>query len=238
MRSESNPTSSSATRRVALKAAVWSVPIIATVVAVPAQAASAVPPAVARLTGIQVEILFSALTEQGTWQSGTGITVTVRPSPDGFPALALASDTPALTADVTQFTQDVTFPFQVNWTASPGWTISTILDGPGQWTYRFTPGPLVLPTPSNIEVATPSTELARSPATTLNSVPQGSWQGDVVTSTAIGSGFAFDGKQILGVPIPIPFSAVRRYTVRYPDPFGDVPVNADGSTTLTFTPLG
>lgn len=223
-------------RRSVVKLGAWSTPVIAMAAAAPARAASQTPSVVERRSSWLIGISYSNLDVLGRWQSSSTAAVSFQTSTDG-PALALASNTSGLTAKVTQFAQTLTTPFRVVWSQSPGWSITETLSGPTQWTYLFTPDATVLPTNSNITVATPAGNFARNPATTSNSVPQGNWTGTAVTSTMYSSGFAANGRVMRGRAVNFPISVVRRYTVHYPSPWGDRPYNADGATSISVAPV-
>ena len=227
--------SKSVPRRRVVQTAVWSTPVLALAVATPAGAASQTPPVVERRSGWSVGMGYTSLTTGGAWRSTSTINVSFGPNAAN-PALSLASNTPNLTAQATQFSQDLTTPFPVTWSSSAGWSIATVRNGPAQWIYRFTPDTTVLPTNSNIAVATPATNFTRNPATTANSIPQGTWTGTVSNAAAVSSGFVTNGRVVRGVAVNYPISVVRRYTVRYPAPWGNRAVIADGATSITVTP--
>jgi len=211
-------------RRSIIAGAAWSIPVVASVMVVPAATASVVPvtcPTISHSSGLSGETSFQNLQGGTNWQSGsTGTFTMTLGNPVGSPATPAfgAFSSAPVSITVTALTYTVTVPVRLNWTTTdPNWTLVPVPGGSFatgyQYTATWTGGPVTT-------MVTSTTY----PGTTL--VPAATFVGTIIPSsipngTYVGSGLFMKA------------TSVRNYTPIFSGAFatcsGPAPHGASGS---------
>lgn len=133
-------------RRTVVKAAAWSIPVIAAAVATPLAAASTAVacPVVSYWWGdyesVTVRSTDTVNGNQHRWRADSSGTITVgfgNLATNGNPGLSFSSPVPVNVA-LGALSYTYTLPYQVSWTSIPaGWSLAGTSSAGGQWTYQF-----------------------------------------------------------------------------------------------------